>query len=83
MGAPSLLFSFSLPLHYNDHRIAKTIEDSIVFAAKQQVWQRMILQIIRAMPIAMTIWRRRIPAALSRKAARRNAWRRFANIWSL
>ncbi len=27
---------------YNDHRIAKTIEASIVFAAKRQVWQRMI-----------------------------------------
>ena len=28
---------------YNDHRMAKSIEDSIDFAAKRQVWQRMIL----------------------------------------
>ena len=28
---------------YNDYRMAKSIEDSIDFAAKQQVWQRMIL----------------------------------------
>ena len=27
----------------NDHRMAKSIEDSIDFAAKRQVWQRMIL----------------------------------------
>ena len=29
--------------NYNDYRMAKSIEDSIDFAAKQQVWQRMIL----------------------------------------
>ena len=29
--------------NHNDHRMAKSIEDSIDFAAKQQVWQRMIL----------------------------------------
>ena len=28
---------------YNDHRMAKSIEASIDFAAKRQVWQRMIL----------------------------------------
>ena len=27
---------------YNDYRIAKSIKDSIDFAAKRQVWQRMI-----------------------------------------
>jgi len=27
---------------YNDHRIAKSIKDSIDFAAKRQVWRRMI-----------------------------------------
>jgi len=27
---------------YNDHRMAKSIEGSIDFAAKRQVWQRMI-----------------------------------------
>jgi len=27
---------------YNDHRMAKSIENSIDFAAKRQVWQRMI-----------------------------------------
>ena len=27
---------------YNDYRMAKTIESSIVFAAKRHVWQRMI-----------------------------------------
>jgi hypothetical protein len=40
----------------------------------------MIQKIIRAMLIAMNIWRRRHAAALSRKAARRNAFRRFAII---
>ena len=34
---------------YNEHRMAKSIEDSIDFAAKRQIWQRMILRIIRAM----------------------------------
>ena len=28
---------------YNDHLMAKSIGDSIDFAAKRQVWQRMIL----------------------------------------
>jgi hypothetical protein len=27
---------------YNDYRMAKTIDTSIVFAAKRHVWQRMI-----------------------------------------
>ncbi len=40
----------------NDHRMAKSIENSIGFAAKRQVWQRMILKIIRPMLIAMRIW---------------------------
>ena len=30
------------PAHYNDHRAANTIEDSIYFAAKRHVGQRMI-----------------------------------------
>jgi hypothetical protein len=33
--------------------MAKSIEDSIDFAAKRQVWQRMILRIIRPILIAM------------------------------
>ena len=66
--------------NYNDHRKAKSIKDSIDFAAKRQVWRRMIQKIIRAMLIAMNIWRRRHAASLSRKAARRNALRRFAII---
>ena len=41
---------------------------------------RMILKIIRAMLIAMNIWRSSCAAALSRKATRRNALRRFAII---
>ena len=35
-----LLHNFQ-PAHYNDHRTAKSIESSIDFAAKRQVWQRM------------------------------------------
>jgi len=58
--------------------MAKSIEDSIDFAAKRQVWQRMILQIIRAMLITINIQRSSRAAALSSKAARRNALRRFA-----
>ena len=65
---------------YNDHRIAKSIEDSIDFVTKRQVWRRMIQKIIRAMLIAMNIWRRSQAAALSSKAARRNALLRFAII---
>jgi hypothetical protein len=38
----------------------------------------MIERIIRAMLIAMNIWRSSYDAALSSKAARRNALRRFA-----
>jgi hypothetical protein len=38
---------------YNDHRRAKSIIDSIDFAARRQVWQRMIQRIIRPMLIAM------------------------------
>ena len=35
--------SFSQRLYYNDHRKAKSIEYPIDFAAKRQVWQRMII----------------------------------------
>ena len=50
---------------YNDHRMAKSIENSIDFAAKRQVWQRMILKIIRP---------------TRSKAARRKAFLLFAII---
>jgi len=60
--------------------MAKSIDDSIDFAAKRQVWRRMIFKIIRAMLIAMNLWRRSGSAALSRKPARRNALRRYAII---
>ena len=43
---------------YNDYRMAKSIEDSIDFAAKRHVWQRMIQGIIRPMLIAMIIRRK-------------------------
>ena len=36
--------------------MAKSIENSIDFAAKRQVWQQMIVKIIRPMLIAMSIW---------------------------
>ena len=39
----------------NDHRMAKSSENSIDFAAKRQVWQRMILKIIHPMFTAMRI----------------------------
>ena len=57
-------------LGYNDHRMAKSIEDSIDFAAKRQVWQRMILKIIRPMLIAMSIWQNSHAVLLRSKAAR-------------
>ena len=65
---------------YNDHRLSKSIENSIDFTAKRQVWQRMILLIIRAMLMAMNIWRSSTAAALSSEAARRNALWRFVII---
>jgi hypothetical protein len=34
---------FSIMMMYNEHQMAKSIEDSIDFAAKRQAWQRMIL----------------------------------------
>jgi hypothetical protein len=37
--------------------MAKSIEESIDFAAKRNVWQRMIHGIIRPMLIAMNLWR--------------------------
>ena len=60
-------------LYYNDYRIAKSIDYSIDFAAKRQVWQRMIFKIIRPMPIAMNIWQNSCAVLLRRKAARRKA----------
>jgi hypothetical protein len=60
--------------------MAKTIADSIVFAAKRLVWQRMIFQIIRPMLIAMNIWQNSNAVLLHRKAVRRNALRRSAII---
>ena len=62
----------------NDHRMAKSIEDSIDFAAKRQVWQRMILKIIRPMLIAMSIWQNSKAVLLRSKAARRKAFSLFA-----
>ncbi len=67
-------------LIHNDHRYAKTIETSIVFAAERHVWLRMILRIIRTMLIAMNRWQNSGAVLLSRKAARRNALWRFAII---
>ena len=63
---------------YNDHRMAKSIEYSIDFAAKRQVWQRMILKIIRPMLIAMSIWQNSKAVLLRSKAARRKAFSLFA-----
>jgi len=51
--------------------MTKSIENSIDFAAKRQVWQRMIFEIIRSMLIAMRIWHSSRSAVLSSKAARR------------
>ena len=58
--------------------MAKTIADPIVFAAKPDVWRQMSPGIICAMLIAMNIWQNSKAFLLSRKAARRNAFRRFA-----
>jgi len=63
--------------------MAKTIEDSIVFAAKRQVWQRMIQRIIRPTLIAMKLWQNSYAVLLRRKAARRKAFWLFAIILSL
>ena len=65
---------------YNDHRLAKSIENSIDFAAKRQVWQRMILKIIRHMLIAMSIWQNSRAVLPRSKAARRKAFSLFAII---
>jgi hypothetical protein len=59
---------------YNDHRMAKSIGDSIDFAAKRQVWQRMIHGIIRPVLIAMSIWQNSKAVLLRRKAARRKVF---------
>ena len=45
----------SLSVFYNDHRQAKTIEETIVFSVKRQVWQQMILSIICAIFIINTL----------------------------
>ena len=79
VGIGVSLLRFGL-LAYNDHRMAKSIEDSIDFAAKRQVWQRMILKIIRPMPIAMSIWQNSKAVLLRSKAARRKAFSLFAII---
>jgi hypothetical protein len=63
--------------------MAKSIEVSIDFAAKRQVWQRMILSIIRPMLIAMNIWQNSRAVLLRRKAARRKASWLFAILYSL
>ncbi|MBR1457018.1 MAG: hypothetical protein IJ594_07670, partial [Oscillospiraceae bacterium] len=70
-------------LFYNDYRKAKSIEASIDFAAKRQVWQRMLQRIIRPMLIARNIWQNSIAVLLRRKAARRKAFWFFAIIYSL
>jgi len=58
--------------------MAKSIGDSIDFAAKRQVWQRMIHRIIRQMLIAMSIWQNSLAVLLRRSAARRKAFWLFA-----
>jgi hypothetical protein len=63
--------------------MAKSIEDSIDFAAKRQVWQRMIHGIIRPMLIAMNIWQNSPAVLLRRKAARRKPFWFFAILSSL
>jgi len=60
--------------------MAKSIEASIDFAAKRQVWQRMIQRILRPMLIAMNIWQNSRTVLLRRKAARRKAFWLFAII---
>ena len=50
---------------HNDHRKAKSIEDSMDFATKRQVWLRMILRIIRPMLIAMRIGQKSTALLLS------------------
>jgi len=67
-------------LCYNDHRLAKSIEASIDFAAKRQVWQRMIQGIICPMLIAMNLWQNSRAVLLRRKAARRKAFWLFTII---
>ncbi|MBQ5976658.1 MAG: hypothetical protein IJL51_00810 [Oscillospiraceae bacterium] len=74
------IFGFRHILFYNDHRMAKSIEDSIDFAAKLIVWQRMILKIIRPMFFAMSTWQNSAAVLLRRKAARRKAFWLFAII---
>jgi hypothetical protein len=63
--------------------MANSIEDSIEFAAKQQVRQRSIYRMLRPMFLAMHIWQNSSAVLLRRKAARRKAFWLFAIIWSL
>jgi hypothetical protein len=67
-------------LRDNDHRMAKSIELSIDFAAKRQVWQRMILSIIRPILNEMSIWQNSRSVLLRGKAALRKAFWLFAII---
>jgi len=68
---------------YNDHQMAKSIENSIDFAAKRQVWQRMIPRIIRMMFIAMIIGQNSHAVLLRRKTTRRKTPSFFAIFSSL
>jgi len=67
----------------NDRCMAKAIEDSIDFAARRQVWRRMILCIVRPMLTAMNKWQNSRAVLLRRKTARRKAILLFAVLWSL
>jgi hypothetical protein len=76
-------FIFYTENRYNDYRMAKSIEDSIDFAAKRHVWQRMIQGIIRPMLIAMNIRQNSCAVLLRHKVARRKAFWLFAILYSL
>ena len=65
-------------IYYNDHRLAKSSGDSIDFAAKPVVWQRMIHRIIRPMLLAMSIGQNSLAVLLRRSAVRRKAFWLFA-----
>ena len=69
-----------LGLCYNEYRMVKTIDYSIVFTAKRQVWRQMIESIICAMLVAMTIWQNSNAVLLRRKAARPKAFWLFTII---
>jgi len=59
--------------------MAKSIGLSIDFAAKRNVWQRMMQIIIRAMLIAMIIRQNSTAVLPCSRAARQNAEAHFAN----